>query len=62
MGQLVWTRKGGVMLTLLLVALLAGCGSEEGLDEAAASQPAELRWITFDLNSQVEKLLAMTHA
>jgi ABC-type glycerol-3-phosphate transport system substrate-binding protein len=59
MAQLILARKLGVLLTLLLVLLLAThCGSEEGLGEPEAAQPAELRWVTFDPNSQVEELLA----
>jgi multiple sugar transport system substrate-binding protein/raffinose/stachyose/melibiose transport system substrate-binding protein len=59
MRRLLFLRKRVLFVMLLLLLLLAAaCGRGEESVLAEPPQPAELRWVTFDLNSQVEQLLA----
>ncbi len=46
-------------LLLLFTLLVTHCGGDAPLEEAA--QPAELHWVSLDVNSQVEKTLATSY-
>jgi ABC-type glycerol-3-phosphate transport system substrate-binding protein len=54
-------RKWVMLGVLLLPLLVTQCGAEDESSLAEPPQPAELRWATFDLNSQVEQLLAQQY-